>query len=194
MRYSAEHKQDTHARILAAAGQLFRTEGYGGSGIDGLTKLAGVTNGGFYGHFKSKREAFRAAVLAGLEELRAGIAELKAAKGRQWPGSFVRFYLGAKRTCALGEGCALSGLSVDVMRADARTRSDYEVELRRIIDEMASGLVGGSPVERRDEAIALLAVLAGGVMISRAVADGGLADRIAGAVQRHALAMVRHDR
>ena len=57
MRYSAEHKKQTRARILAAAGQLFRREGYGGSGIDGLTRGAGVTNGAFYGHFRSKSEA-----------------------------------------------------------------------------------------------------------------------------------------
>ena len=33
MRYSAKHKLETRARILEAAGRMFRTEGYGGSGI-----------------------------------------------------------------------------------------------------------------------------------------------------------------
>src|SRR5215510_2222456 len=99
MRYSAEHKKETRARILGAAGQLFRKEGYGGSGIDGLTKAAGVTNGAFYGHFKSKREAFRTAVVAGLDELRQGIAAIKAGAPKDWLRTFVDFYLGAKRTC-----------------------------------------------------------------------------------------------
>ncbi len=43
--------------------QVFRKEGFGGAGIDALTKAAGVTNGGFYCHFKSKGEAFRTAVV-----------------------------------------------------------------------------------------------------------------------------------
>ena len=94
MRYSAEHKQETRTRVIAAAGRVFRQEGYGGAGIDALTKAAGVTNGAFYGHFKSKGEAFRTAVLTGLEELRQGIAGLKASQPKDWLATFVGYYLG----------------------------------------------------------------------------------------------------
>src|SRR6516225_10426199 len=98
MRYSAEHKEETRRRILNAAGQLFRKEGYGGSGIDGLTRAAGVTNGAFYGHFKTKSEAFQIAVVAGLEVLRLAVVELKAGRGKRWLKIFIDFYLGPKRT------------------------------------------------------------------------------------------------
>jgi TetR/AcrR family transcriptional regulator, transcriptional repressor for nem operon len=189
MRYSTEHKEQTRARIIDAAGQLFRTEGYGGSGIDGLTKAAGVTNGAFYGHFKSKSEAFRTAVLAGLDELRFAVAELKTGRGKRWLRTFVDIYLGPKRTCHIGQSCALPSLSPDVMRADAETRRVYETELRRIIDEVASGLSDRATVKRDDAAIALLALLAGGVTLARAVADPAFSERIAQAVGRHALAI-----
>jgi TetR/AcrR family transcriptional regulator, transcriptional repressor for nem operon len=189
MRYSAEHKQQTRTRILQAAGALFRKEGYGGSGIDGLTKAAGVTNGAFYGHFRSKSEAFRTTVLDGLEQLRLGIADLKAGRGRRWFKTFVDIYLGEKRTCDIGEGCALPSLSPEVMRADAQTRRSYEAELRRIIDEVATGLSDRAGSKRDDAAIALLALLAGGVTLARAVADPALSERIALAVKRHALAI-----
>lgn len=188
MRYSAEHKQETRARILGAAGRLFRKEGYGGSGIDGLTKAAGVTNGAFYGHFKSKSEAFRTAVLAGLEELRLGIVGFRTEHGPHWLKTFVEFYLGPKRTCDLGEGCALPSLSPEVMRADPETRSAYQEELKRIADEISAGLLYGSRREREDDALALLALLSGGVTLARAVRDPEFADRIVGAVRRHALA------
>jgi TetR/AcrR family transcriptional regulator, transcriptional repressor for nem operon len=189
MRYSPEHKKATRARILDAAGQLFRKEGYGGSGIDGLTKAAGVTNGAFYGHFKSKSEAFRAAVLAGLEELRLGIVELKASKPKRWLRAFVDFYLGPKRTCDIGQSCALPSLSPEVMRGDIETRKAYEMELRRIIDEVASGLPDGTVKEREDSAIALLALLSGGVTLARAVPDPVLSDRIARVVGKTAVAI-----
>ena len=189
MRYSAEHKTETHARILGAAGELFREAGFGGSGIDALTKAAGVTNGAFYGHFKSKGAAFRAAVLAGLDELRLGIAALRQAEGKAWLAAFVRYYLGPKRLCALGQSCALPSLSPEVMRADAETRSAYETELRRIIADVAAGLGEGASAEREDEAIALLALLSGGVTLARAVADPALSARIAEAVGRRALAI-----
>ncbi|MFS8113303.1 TetR/AcrR family transcriptional regulator [Rhizobium jaguaris] len=186
MRYSTEHKLETRTRVLNAAGELFRREGYGGSGIDTLTKAAGVTNGAFYGHFKSKGEAFRAAVQAGLDELRLGISNLKAQNGRGWLKAFVSYYLGPKRTCALGQSCALPSLSPDVMRADADTRAAYEVELRKVIEEAASGLAGNSAEEREENAIALLALLSGGVTMARAVSDPALSMRIVEAIERKA--------
>src|SRR5262245_49367065 len=189
MRYSAEHKKETRARIIDAAGQLFRREGYGGSGIDGLTRAAGVTNGAFYGHFKSKSEAFRVAVLDGLDQLRSAIADLKAARGPRWLKTFVAVYLGPKRTCDIGQSCALPSLSPDVMRADADTRRAYEAELRRLIAEVASGLSDRSAARREEVAIALLALLSGGVTLARAVSDPALSARIAQAVGRQALAM-----
>ena len=184
MRYSTEHKQATRTRVIAAAGQVFRRQGYGGAGIDALTKAAGVTNGAFYGHFKSKREAFRTAVLAGLEELRQGIATLKADRPGDWLKNFVGYYLGYKRTCELGESCALPSLSPDVMRADDETRRAYTAELKRIIAEVAAGLPENAvprstATGREDQAILLLAMLSGGVTLARAVSDPALSGRIA---------------
>lgn len=192
MRYSAEHKQETRARVVAAAGQVFRKEGYGGAGIDALTKAAGVTNGAFYGHFKSKNEAFRTAVMAGLEELRQGIAALKADQPKDWLKTFVGYYLGYKRTCDLGESCALPSLSPDVMRSDDETRSAYTAELKRIVDEVAAGLPGKAApdqpaTERQDQAILLLALLSGGITLARAVSDPALSERIANRVSQAAL-------
>jgi AcrR family transcriptional regulator len=194
MRYSADHKRQTRARILAAAGQLFRREGFGGSGIDGLTRAAGVTNGAFYGHFKSKREAFRTAMLDGLRQLRLGISELKSVRGRRWLKQFVEIYLGPKRTCELGEACALATLLGEVMRAEGETRHAFEAELRHIIDEVEGGLSDRAAAKRDDTAIALLALLAGGVTLARAVADPAFSEQIALAVGRHALALAAPDR
>ncbi len=192
MRYSAEHKQETRARVVAAAGQVFRKEGYGGAGIDALTKAAGVTNGAFYGNFKSKSEAFRTAVLAGLEDLRQGIAALKADQPKGWLKTFVGYYLGYKRTCDLGESCALPSLSPDVMRADNETRSAYTAELKRLIEEVAAGLPENAArrqpqTARGDQAILLLALLSGGVTLARAVSDPALSERIANLVGQAAL-------
>ncbi|WP_175874285.1 TetR/AcrR family transcriptional regulator [Burkholderia sp. BCC0397] len=184
MRYSVEHKNETRTRILEAASRLFRQEGYGGSGIGPLTKAAGVTNGAFYGHFKSKGEAFRQIVLDGLDQLRQGVAALKAEHGARWRRPFVAFYLGPRRTCALGESCALPSLSPEVMRADDDTRDAYEQALQQIVDEVSSGL-GESPDD--DRAIAFLALLSGGVTLARAVRDPELAQRIADAVGRYAV-------
>ncbi|WP_339776720.1 TetR/AcrR family transcriptional regulator [uncultured Thalassospira sp.] len=184
MRYSAEHKKQTRAKVVIAAGQVFRKEGYGGAGIDALTKAAGVTNGAFYGHFKTKSEAFRTSILAGMEELRQGIAALKTEQAGGWLKVFVSFYLGYKRTCDLGDSCTLPTLSADVMRSDEDTRLAYTRELERLVSEIAAGLPEDAPryakgTSPEDRALLLLALLTGGVTLARAVNDPGLSERIA---------------
>ena len=68
MRVTKEQKEQTRTKIIEAAGQGFRTHGYGGLGVDGLAKGADVTSGAFYGHFSSKGEAFKAAIEKGMED------------------------------------------------------------------------------------------------------------------------------
>ncbi|KAA1182811.1 TetR/AcrR family transcriptional regulator [Rhizobium tropici] len=192
MRYSAEHKQETRTRVVAAAGQVFRKEGYGGAGIDALTKAAGVTNGAFYGHFKSKSEAFRTAVVEGLEELRQGILALRENQPKDWLKALASFYLGYKRTCDLGDSCTLPSLSPDVMRADEETRDAYTAELRKLIADVAAGLpenTSSAELTPEDRAILLLATLSGGVTIARAVSDPALSSHIGQVIERAALAI-----
>ena len=106
-RYAPGHKQEAKAQILAAVGRGFRKRGYGGIGVDGLAKEADVTSGALYGHFRSKEDAFKEAVVAGIDELAAAIVALRAEHGANWIETFVDFYLGQKRVCDLGESCAL---------------------------------------------------------------------------------------
>ena len=56
MRVTREQAIRTRERILDAAAQLFRERGFGGIGVADLMKAAGLTHGGFYGHFESKED------------------------------------------------------------------------------------------------------------------------------------------
>src|SRR5919206_1497440 len=47
---AAAHRE----KILEVAGTLFRERGYDGIGVADIMKRAGLTHGGFYGHFASK--------------------------------------------------------------------------------------------------------------------------------------------
>ena len=46
MPLSAEHKERTRARILAAAGRVFRRQGYAATAVDAVMAEAGLTRGG----------------------------------------------------------------------------------------------------------------------------------------------------
>ncbi len=187
MRYRPGHKDEARARMIAAAGRGFRKRGFGGIGVDGLAKEAEVTSGAFYGHFPSKEAAFKEAVVAGLEELHAGVMSFREAHGAAWIEAFVDFYLGYKRVCGLGESCGLQSLSPEVTRSGGEIRSAYEAAMLKVIDAVAEGLEGGALPERRQRAWALLSILSGGVTLARAVADEGVSSGIADAVKAAAI-------
>ena len=158
MRYGPGHKEEARSRILNAAGRGFRRLGFGGIGVDGLAKEAGVTSGAFYGHFPSKAEAFKAAAVAGLVQLREGDRRpaRQGRRGRGWR-KFVDFYMSVRRTCDLSESCALQSLTPEVARADHGTRAAYEAELLKVVEAVAQGLPNGSLPARRKTAWAILA-------------------------------------
>jgi AcrR family transcriptional regulator len=187
MRYASGHKQESLARIVQAAGRGFRKQGFGGIGVDGLAKEAGVTHGAFYGHFRSKKEAFRAAVVAGLKQLSEGIIVTREKYGVGWVAQFVEFYLGYKRTCDLGDACTIPVLSPEIERSDSATRMAYETELRKVVEALAAGLPQGSAAEREAQAWVLMALLSGGVTLARAVLTNELSEAISKAISEAAL-------
>ena len=178
MRYSAEHKEETRRKILDAAARRFRAEGYDGLGVDGLAKEAGVTNGAFYGHFASKADAFREVVVAGLDELREGIARFRAEGGANWTHDLADFYFSDAKLNQPENTCALPSFAPETARAPQATREAFQAELIRVKNELAGGLPAtGAEAEAR--AWLLLALLAGGVNLARAVPDRALTEAIA---------------
>lgn len=185
-------KEESRAKILASAGRGFRAQGYGGLGVDGLAKAAGVTSGAFYAHFKSKNEAFRAAVQTGMHDLVEGV-RLMQSEGGDWVTRFIDFYLGPRREADLAESCALQSLTNEVARADDATRDIYAAELAQVIDALAEGMKGPEPEARVRQAMGLLALLSGGVSMIRAVSDPALADRILASIAESARSLTASD-
>jgi TetR/AcrR family transcriptional regulator, transcriptional repressor for nem operon len=179
MRYSAEHKQQTKLRILQAAGRGFRKEGFGLIGVDGLARGAGVTSGAFYGHFRSKLDAFRATLTEGLAEFRQGIEEFQARSGQGWVESLADFYFTERVTCDLANGCALPSLSADVARSDSKTKAAFQKEYLAIVAALAKGLPGTNAESREARALVMTALFTGGVTIARSVRDRATRDRVA---------------
>lgn len=174
MRASREHMEKVRSHILEAAGQGFREEGYGGLGINGLAKRAGMTSGAFYGHFPSKDAAFHEVVDKGLNDYADTVERFKQDYGEAWPEHFFKFYLGQAHVDDLANSCVVPGLSADVMRADANTKETYTRDVKAIADHIAGG------VENNDEgdALALMALMAGTVMMARCLSDSQLSDEL----------------
>ena len=182
----SEQKEQTRQRILSAAGRGFRKGGFGGIGVDGLAKEAGLTSGAFYVHFDSKAHAFRESVVQGMAELKGGVQYYQAEHGRAWWPEFVRFYLSAKRTCDLSESCTLQTMPPEVARADEASRATFEAALREVAQAIVDGPASPGAPRSLDAACAALASLVGAVTLARAVGSEVFAAQIAAGAE-HAL-------
>jgi len=174
------NNSNARQRLLEAAGRGFRTGGFGGLGVDGLAKDAGLTSGAFYSHFSSKADAFKESLEAGFDFFQGGLAALREAHGERWPEALVDFYFGERMEVPLCEACVLPSLTADVARAGEATRVSYAENLRKLADSVAEGLPS-DPARAR--AWVLLALFAGGAGMARAVGDESLREEILTAVR-----------
>src|SRR5207245_8726263 len=111
MRYSREHKVETHARIVKKASVRLREKGAHGIGVADLMKEAGLTHGGFYAHFDSREalviEAFNYAMDRSTDRWRK-MAEQTPPEKRF--AAIVEAYLTALHRCDAGHRCATTRL------------------------------------------------------------------------------------
>src|SRR5690242_21888629 len=113
MRYSREHKLETHARIVKRASVRLREKGAHGIGVADLMKDAGLTHGGFYRHFASRDELVAEAIERALSEGARAVAA--AAKVEDRPlEALVDAYLSTAHRDALATSCAVATLAADV--------------------------------------------------------------------------------
>ena len=188
MRYPPGHKQATRRRIVAAAGARFRTQGYAATGVDEVMEAAGLTPGGFYAHFRSKRAllaealgtsagAMQATLLAGLDEVE-GAPLLRAVVGR---------YLSRTHRDHAGAGCPLPSLAAEVARDGAAPRLAVQEYLASITAALGPRTPPAPGLSPEDRVLATAALLAGALLLARAVPDPGLSDRILRAARRLAV-------
>ncbi|MDX2505232.1 MAG: TetR/AcrR family transcriptional regulator [Gammaproteobacteria bacterium] len=175
-------KQQTHQRMLDAAGQSFRSKGYAGIGVDGIAKAAGVTSGAFYAHLGSKDKAFRAAVDAGLDEVISAIPKFQKEASENWVKAFSEYYLGKSHRDDLACGCAMTTLSPEVVRASPELHIAYEQKMKIIASSLANGLKADSQSESLSHAWALLGILIGGLTMARAVNSSESTEKIASSI------------
>lgn len=187
MRYPPEHKQETRWRILGAAGTLLRRAGVSGASVERVMSRAGLTVGGFYGHFGSKRalvgEALRFLFARKRAHWLGGLAEMR---GEAWMDAFVRRYLSRQHRDLAAEGCPVPAVLTELPRAGAPARRALEEELELLAREMQDRM-GGPSAAARARALGTLALCFGGLALARAVQDRALSDEILRACRAAAL-------
>jgi TetR/AcrR family transcriptional repressor of nem operon len=182
MRYSREHKLETHARIVKKASVRLREKGAHGIGVADLMKDAGLTHGGFYAHFDSREalviEAFADAMDRSTERWRK-LAEATPPQKRL--ATIVESYLTTVHRDDPGHGCAVPTLGADIARESPRTRKAFAAKLEQMIDMLAAQIPDITRKAARKRAMAAIATMMGTLVLARVAGIGEFSDEILGA-------------
>jgi AcrR family transcriptional regulator len=95
-----ERKAETREIIVQAASRVFSEKGYHKAQIADIVRVAGISTGSIYAHFKDKRDLFEQIIRENLESLRATLKELSQTKKpgdvrervQQWLPAYVAFF------------------------------------------------------------------------------------------------------
>jgi TetR/AcrR family transcriptional repressor of nem operon len=179
MRYSKEHKLETHARIVKKASVRLREKGAHGIGVADLMKDAGLTHGGFYAHFDSREalviEAFAYAMDRSTDRWRQLAAQ---AAPDQRLSTIVDAYLSPQHRDNPGHGCAVPALSAEVARESPKTRKAFAGKLDQMIEMMAEQFPGTAGKSTRKQAMAALATMMGTLVLARVAGNGELSEEL----------------
>lgn len=179
MRYSKEHKQETHERIVKKASVRLREKGAHGIGVADLMKEAGLTHGGFYAHFDSREalviEAFNYAMDRANERWRKLAEDIPPEKRF---ATIVDAYLSTIHRDDPGHGCAVPTLGAEIAREGPKTRRAFAARLERMIEMMADQMPDLPRKAARKQAMAAIATMMGALVMSRIAGSGEFSDEI----------------
>jgi TetR/AcrR family transcriptional regulator, transcriptional repressor for nem operon len=182
MRRTQEQKAETRQNIVEAAGRLFRQHGIDAVGVDAIMHAAGLTHGGFYGHFPSK-EALVAEVAAA--SLARAAARWEQIVGEEPPDVALRrivgSYLDPAHVAELDHGCVLTTLGPEVAR-----RPEARPGIAASVRAMAEALRRCLPSGDQTQALAALSTMVGAVVLARLADSPELAEGILGAAVEYA--------
>ena len=178
MKVSREQAAYNRERIVEAAAQLFRERGFEGIGVADLMKEAGLTHGGFYGHFSSKEDLIAEASALALSRSLTLWGKL-AERAHDDPLSAIAgAYLTSRHRDDPGAGCLLAALGPAVSRQGPAVRRAVNDHMRSAFTLLAKLVRGRSKAARRQKAISTYATLVGAMVMARAVDDRALSREI----------------
>lgn len=169
MKVSREQVAENRRKILDAASRLFRARGFDAVTVAEVMKAAGLTHGGFYGHFKSKDDLI-AQTLAHVLPPDAS-ADVDLAR-------YAAGYLAPRHRDDLEYGCPTAGLAAETIRQSPDARAAMTEGLKRQIEIFSKTAPGETEAERRQAAIGAWAAMVGAVILARLSDDPELADEM----------------
>jgi TetR/AcrR family transcriptional regulator, transcriptional repressor for nem operon len=186
-RVSKEQTDLNRAAIEDVSARLFREKGLNGVSVADLMSAAGLTHGGFYGHFSSKDElvavacanAFAQAVTRWAKRVGEQPDDRAAQK------ALIDSYLSSKNLVDTGNACPAMTLVGDVAResSDKPVRAAFVAGVSELTEILASIATSDDAAERRKTALTQLSTMVGAMVLARATSDDPFSAEIMNAVR-----------
>ena len=167
MRVTREQMVQNRTRILDAATALFREKGFDAVTVAEVMKGAGLTHGGFYGHFSSKEDL----IAKSLDHV------FRVDPGAPFDMSdYVERYLSPLHRDNPGKGCPTAGMVAETRHQSEAARHAMAAGTRSQLDRI--GPAFGDGPESRRLAIVSWAAMVGAIMIARGIDDPRLSEEL----------------
>lgn len=170
MKVSREQMKANRERILTEAGYLFREKGFDAVSVAEIMKAAGLTHGGFYGHFSSKDDLIAQTVT---HMLKPGDGA-KAAD----ISSLIGDYLSPRHRKGVARGCPTAALVTDICRHGPEARSALTAGVQSQISRISAAMGDAPDQEARRNATGVWATMVGAVILARTIDDETLSNQI----------------
>lgn len=178
MTSKSEQKELTHQTILESAARLVRERGILGARVADVMHGAKLTVGGFYAHFGSKAELIDEALRqAGVKLRDVLFARLDEKPAEDRAVVVLKRYLSPAHRDLKTEGCALPAVVGEI----GTTTPEHREVLKGEVEALAKGMgeqLTAAPLSRRQLALALIALMYGGLALSRALRGTDLSEEM----------------
>lgn len=162
MKVSREQMAENRSRILAEAARLFRDKGFDAVSVVEVMKAAGLTHGGFYGHFASKDDLIAQTMVHALSG--------EGAQARGF-GAFLAGYLSPAHRNAPATGCPTAAFASDARRQTPEARAAMAKGIKAQFARLAASLESQGVPNARRAAIGSWSAMVGAMILARAVAE-----------------------
>jgi TetR/AcrR family transcriptional repressor of nem operon len=164
------HKERTRARILDEAAKALREHGHEGVGVAALMKLAGLTHGGFYAHFRNRDDLVAAAVERMFVDSRAMVSRyLDNESPRDGLVALIEYYLSEGHRDRIAKGCPIAALSSEAVRFPAAAKERFENGLNRFREAIAEALRKMGAPNPEELATSAVAEMVGALTLARSM-------------------------
>ena len=169
--------------IVEAAMRLFRERGVHGISVVDVMGAAGLTHGGFYGHFESKEalaqeasgRAFEQSAERWRERIAAHVDDNDAARR-----ALIEPYLSPASRDNPGDSCPVAAFAGDMCHeaTDSGLRQTFMEGLNRLLKAYGSLLDSGDVDADRQQALVEYSLMVGALTLARATRGEAVSDEI----------------